>query len=156
MVVKSKGTIHLFFDNVTCDLRDRNGLKSFIRYLFSKEKKELESLNYVFCDDQYLLNINKRYLHRNEYTDIITFDLSRSSGKISGEIYISINRVRENAIVFNSPFQRELRRVMFHGALHLCGYADKTRAEKKRMREKEDAYLNSFEQRSTWKRPLDG
>jgi len=126
-------------------LNSRKQLKAFIRSVFEKECKTLNSLNYVFCDDEYLLEINKQYLKHDYYTDIITFDLSPDkAAAIIGEVYISVDRVKENAITHKSTLENELHRVIFHGALHLCGYKDKTAGQKKQMRSKEDFYLSKY------------
>jgi probable rRNA maturation factor len=123
------------------DLGHRTRLKSFIEQIFRKEGCKLEGLSYVFCSDRYLLQINQDYLHHNEYTDIITFDLSPTQAAILGEIYISVERVRENARLFSTTIKEELHRVIFHGALHLCGYKDKTPKDQAIMRQMEDKYL---------------
>ena len=102
---------------------------------------KLDALRYIFCSDKYLLEINRQYLNHDYYTDIITFNLSNHPEAVQGEIYISIDRVKDNARQFNASFTQELHRVIFHGALHLCGYKDKTAKEEKLMREKEDQYL---------------
>jgi len=133
--------ISFFFDNTSFTLKNRAALKSFIEGIFKKEKKQLSSLNYIFCTDKRLLEINKQYLNHDYYTDIITFDLSESKS-VEGEIYISIDRIKANARILNISIRDELRRVMIHGALHLCGYRDKTKAEKLIMRNREDHYLN--------------
>jgi len=119
----------------------RTLVKNVLRDIFKKERTPLEQLQYVFCSDEYLLEINQQYLQHNYYTDIITFDLSEKGGPVSGEIYISIDRVKENARHFQVPFQQELLRVIFHGALHLCGYKDKTKKDQEAMRKAEDKYL---------------
>jgi rRNA maturation RNase YbeY len=129
---------------VTITLKDRNILKNFIALLFKKERKKLQMLNYVFCSDKTLLKINQDYLHHDFYTDIITFNLS-SNSKIEGEIYISLDRVRENASIFETTIQQELLRVVLHGALHLCGYQDKTKKQKLIMQNKEEAYLQLWQ-----------
>ena len=130
-------------------LNHRNRLRLALNNLFAKEKRELSSLTYVFCDDNYLLNINQRFLNHDYFTDIITFDLTESAVPgIVGEIYVSIDRVKENAGVHKVQISNELHRVIFHGALHLCGYRDKSAAEAKSMRQAEDKYLKLFE-RST-------
>ena len=108
------------------------------------ENKILEKLTYIFCSDNYLLNINKKFLFHNTNTDIITFDLSDSKKIIKGEIYISVDRVKENTIRYNTTFTDEFLRVIFHGALHLCGFQDKKDSEKQLMRKKEDFYLKTF------------
>ena len=108
------------------------------------EGKSLKNLQYVFCSDAYLLHINQQYLQHDDFTDIITFDLSAGED-IEGEIYISSERVRENAGLHGNSFQHEMQRVIFHGALHLCGYKDKKKSEIQTMRDKEDAYLRLFD-----------
>lgn len=123
-------------------LPPRNGLKLFIEDIFKNEGATLDRLDYVFCDDEYLLQINKQFLQHDYYTDIITFRLSEKFLPITGEIYISIERVRENAKFFNVSLSEELLRVIFHGALHLSGFNDKTRQQIKLMRAKEDEYLS--------------
>jgi len=132
--------ISFFFDNTSVTLKNRTGLKSFIEGVFKREKKQLVSLNYIFCTDKRLLEINMQCLNHDYYTDIITFDLSESKA-IEGEVYISVDRVRDNAKGLSVSLQEELARVMIHGALHLCGYRDKTNAEKATMRTKENYYL---------------
>lgn len=118
--------------------------KEVIRHLFKKEKTRLEQLQYIFCSDEYLLAINKQHLNHNYYTDIITFDLSETPDAVTGEIYISIDRVRENAQTYKVPFKQELLRVIFHGALHLCGYKDKSEKDQQLMRKAEDKYLQYY------------
>lgn len=118
--------------------------KEVIRDLFKKEHTRLEHLQYIFCSDEYLLAINKQHLNHNYYTDIITFDLSETPDAVTGEIYISIDRVRENAHTYKVPFKQELLRVIFHGALHLCGYKDKTEKDQQLMRKAEDKYLQYY------------
>jgi probable rRNA maturation factor len=125
-------------------LRDRRRLKAFLIALFKKEKTAMEGLNYIFCTDKYLLQINQQFLQHNDYTDIITFNLATRKTPVEGEIYISLDRVRENAAFLHEYFYRELHRVIFHGALHLCGYKDKTNKESELMRQKEDYYLDQY------------
>lgn len=125
-------------------LRERIRLKSFLPTLFRKEKKQLAELQYIFCSDPYLLDINKQYLKHNYYTDIITFDLSERGQPINAEIYISVDRVRDNARSFGNTLKNELHRVIFHGALHLCGYKDKSQQDEKLMRKMEDQYLKLY------------
>ena len=137
--------INFYFER-KITLKNRKGLKLFIASIFEGEAKALMSLEYIFCSDEYLLNINKLYLDHDYYTDIISFDLRDSPKSPSkGEIYISIDRVRENADNYTVPVEQELHRVIFHGALHLCGYTDKTKAQQKKMRSKEDFYLAQYE-----------
>ncbi len=121
----------------------KSALKRWLDTVISGEKKELGRLSYVFCSDDYLLELNRKFLNHNYYTDILTFDYTE--GKIiNGEIYISIERVKENAVAYNQTFRQELLRTIVHGALHLCGNKDKTRTEKSSMRKKEDAALKLF------------
>ena len=135
-------SIHFFFENVPPNLKNKKKLKHFIDFLFKNEGKKINHLNYIFCTDQALLKINKKYLNHDFYTDIITFDVSSST--ISGDIYISTDRVRENAKTYQVGFQKELHRVIFHGALHLCGYNDKTSRQKKLMTKMEDYYMDLY------------
>ena len=124
--------------------RRPEGVNLLLARLFKKEKTKCASLSYIFCSDEYLLNINREFLMHDDYTDIITFDLSDRGDPVQGEIYISIQRVKDNAAEFKVPFKDELLRVMIHGALHLCGYKDKSKADKLDMRAKEEEYLRMF------------
>ena len=128
-------------------LTKKKEVKLLIANIFKQEGKELQYIDYIFCSDEYLLNINRSFLHHDYYTDIITFDLSENKG-IIGEVYISADRVKDNAITLQSTFFQEMLRVIFHGALHLCGYKDKKKSEITLMRQKEDYYLRSFEKRN--------
>lgn len=121
-------------------LNRKNVLKSLILELFINEGEVLNKLSYVFCSDEYVLEINKKFLGHNYYTDIISFDLSEEQA-VTGEIYISTDRVKENAIAYAVAYSNELCRVILHGALHLCGYKDKKKSEIIIMRKKEDYYL---------------
>ena len=130
--------------DATATLKNRVALKSFIEKRVKKEGLSIESLNYVFCSDKYLLEINKQFLDHNFYTDIISFDLSEEPGKLIGEVYISVDRVKENAKTHGASFTEELLRVIFHGALHFCGYKDKKPTDAKKMRQMEDLWLTAF------------
>ncbi|WP_276479510.1 rRNA maturation RNase YbeY [Paraflavitalea pollutisoli] len=131
-----------FLESVT--LKNRLTLKSFLRKLFKKEGIPMESLRYIFCSDDYLLDINRQYLQHDYYTDIITFNLAEPKHAVAGEIYISIDRVKENARQFETTLTDELHRVIFHGVLHLCGYKDKTKKEEELMRSKESSCLTAY------------
>ena len=133
-----------FFFQTPVNLRQRTRLKRFLEALFKKEKKSLQSLNYIFCSDKQLLEINRQYLNHDFYTDIITFELSPKNVPVEGEIYISIDRVKDNASTIREPLQKEILRVIFHGALHLCGYKDKTKEQIRRIRKKEDFYIELY------------
>jgi probable rRNA maturation factor len=136
--------VQFFFLETTITLKERNRLKAFIAELFKKEKKTLGELNYIFCSDKHLLSINKEFLQHDFYTDILTFDLSETKSRVDGEVYISLDRVRDNAIVFMSSLNKEFHRVIFHGALHLCGYKDKSQKEETAMRAAENKYLDLY------------
>ncbi|TAF46519.1 MAG: rRNA maturation RNase YbeY [Sphingobacteriales bacterium] len=133
--------IFFYQQEVSYTLKHKNKLRQWINQTILHEKHQLESLNFIFCSDNYLLTLNRQYLHHNTYTDIITFDNSETSGLIIGDIFISIDRIKENAKTFNSSFTNELHRVMIHGTLHLLGYKDKSAKAKKLMTQKEDEYL---------------
>lgn len=151
MVGKSKQSqpIHFYFEKVQPRLKNRNQLKTFISFLVGNEKRDLHSLNYIFCGDAVLLEINREYLAHDYFTDVISFDLSSTPKEILADIYISVDRVRENARSLKLPFSEEFHRVMIHGLLHLCGYNDKTDSQRKLMRNKEDFYLNLYFTRFT-------
>src|SRR4051812_19910682 len=106
-------------------LPGRLKLKQSIARLAKKENKDFESLDFIFCSDDYLQNINQSYLNHDDLTDIITFDLSDKGQPAKGEIFISVTRVKENSELYSVPFQDEMNRVIYHGVLHLCGYKDK-------------------------------
>ena len=123
---------------------EKKKLKDAVADLMENEGRAFESLDYIFCNDEYLLEINQAYLKHDDLTDIITFDLSDNPAMIKGEIYISVERVQDNSLLFNTSFRDELARVVFHGALHLCGYKDKSKKEQMEIRQKEDQYLKTF------------
>jgi rRNA maturation RNase YbeY len=118
--------------------------KKWLKKLAENEGFKISELSYIFMDDEALLRINIEYLQHDTYTDIITFDNSEKKGKIEGDIFISVDRVNENATKFKVDFETELRRVLAHGLLHLCGYKDKKKDEETLMRAKEDFYLNKW------------
>jgi probable rRNA maturation factor len=136
--------IQFFFTDRKITLANRTALKSFIASIFKREKKCAISLTYVFCSDEYLLDINKQFLQHDYYTDIITFDLSSIKEQIEGDIYISIDRVKDNAEQLCTTLKQELHRVIFHGILHLCGHKDKKPVDKKKMRALEEKYLKLY------------
>jgi len=126
---------------------NKNFLKSFVQYLFKEEQKNFAALTYVFTTDDHLLTLNLEYLGHNTLTDVITFNLSEVAEEIIGEVYISVERVKVNAKLYKKPFSNELRRVIFHGSLHLCGYNDKRKSEITIIRLKEDHYLSLFDEK---------
>lgn len=125
-------------------------LKKFIAEQAVKEAKKKLLVTYVFCSDEHLLSMNRQFLEHDFYTDIITFPLTETEKEIEAEIYISVDRVKDNATKFKSDFSEELHRVIFHGVLHLIGYKDKSKADKETMRTKENEWLRRF--KSTLKR----
>jgi rRNA maturation RNase YbeY len=125
-------------------LSQRTKLKAFIDFLCKTERKSIDEINFVFCSDDYLLTLNQQFLKHDTYTDIISFDYSEKPGPLIGEIYISVERVKDNAANLGSTFSQELHRVIFHGVLHLCGYKDKLKADRLLMRQKEDFYLREY------------
>ena len=170
--------------DVKFSLKQKRKLKEFIARQAKQSNNQTVKLSFIFCSDNYLLNINKKFLHHDYYTDIITFPPSEDKKHIEAEIYISVERVRDNAEKFKEQnsknkiqrtkgkrqdieskeqkakflkqkaeteqwFQEELNRVMFHGALHLLGYKDKTKAQKAEMRKMEDKWLGEFKKQST-------
>jgi probable rRNA maturation factor len=140
---KTQSTVLFHFPS-PCSLNNRRLLKVFIRSIFKKEKQPLERINIVFCDDKFLLTLNRQFLKHDYYTDILSFPLSGIGQPLIAEIYISTDRVKDNAKNLETSFREELHRVIFHGVLHFCGYGDKSPAEIKKMRALEDKYLKSY------------
>ncbi|MES2880748.1 MAG: rRNA maturation RNase YbeY [Bacteroidota bacterium] len=133
--------IHFHYLIHRFSFKHRNNLKLFLTSQLKKEQKLVDTINVIFCSDQYLLKINQEYLQHDFYTDIITFELSPPKARLVSDIYISIERVRENAKAYKVSFTKELHRIIFHGHLHLCGFDDKAPQAKKMMSEKEQDWL---------------
>lgn len=131
------------FQFIKVDTIDLNSTKNWIKTIIFSEKKILGDIMFVFCDDQFLLKRNIKYLNHDTLTDVISFDYSNEN-KVSGDILISIERVKENAKLYNQTFSTELNRVMAHGLLHLLGYNDKSKEEAKIMQSKENYYLSKL------------
>ncbi len=127
-------------ERISFECPNQERLEKWLTTVCSKENKQVGDLTYIFCSDKYLLNINRKHLQHDFYTDVITFDYSEDN-MVSGDVFISIDRVKENAQSIGCPFIDELHRVMVHGLLHLLGYNDKTAEEKSEMTEKEDCFL---------------
>lgn len=125
-------------------LKEKGKLREWFSTILETEHKKAGIINFIFCNDDYLLVLNKKFLNKNTYTDILTFQNNEPNHPISGDIFISIQRVNENSTIFKTTFSTELKRVMVHGILHLSGYIDNTKTEKDAMREKEDFYLKMF------------
>jgi probable rRNA maturation factor len=123
-------------------LKDKLKLKEWILNSIEEEGLTVNFISFNFCTDKYILELNNSALKHNYYTDIITFELNYKNESIEGDIYISIDRVKENAQILKESFINELHRVIIHGVLHLCGYKDKSSKDSKKMREKENYYLN--------------
>ncbi len=132
--------VRFFFEN-KFTLKNRRAIKLWLDQVAKNEKKSIEGVNYIFCDDNYLLEKNIKYLKHNTLTDIISFDYSQGNALL-GDVFISTERVAENAVTLGVEQIKELHRVMVHGLLHYCGYKDKTLKEKELMRMKEDYYLS--------------
>jgi probable rRNA maturation factor len=135
-----------YVQGVKTGLKNKRELSVFLDRLVHKHIAGIKTvhLNYIFCNDDYLLQINKEFLEHDSYTDIITFNLSEKINELSAEIYISINRVQENAGKYLASYNHELHRVIFHGALHLCGFKDKKDADKKEMYHQENLCLKEY------------
>lgn len=146
-------------ENIKFTLKNKTLLKKWIKSIVDKKKQKTGEITFVFCSDDYLLNINKQYLHHDTYTDIVTFDYSTdnlekvsksgnhkkngmASRTISGDIFISIDRIKENAEKYSKSFENELNRVIIHGILHLLGFTDKTKTAKEEMTKQENSCLN--------------
>ncbi|EMY82697.1 metal-dependent hydrolase, putative [Psychroflexus gondwanensis ACAM 44] len=132
-----------FYSTTDFDISNQEEYRLWLLSVIKSEQKTLGELTYVFCSDEYLLDINQSYLQHDTLTDIITFDYTEGDS-ISAEIYISIDRVKENAKEFSVDFEKELKRVMAHGVLHCCGYKDSTEEEKDLMRAKENLKIELF------------
>ncbi|PDH49154.1 MAG: rRNA maturation RNase YbeY [Bacteroidetes bacterium MED-G21] len=130
-----------FYSVRTFSLKTEAAVTACIKAITAEESREIGNITFVFCDDNYLLKINKEFLDHDTYTDIITFDYS-AGNEIISEIYVSTDRVEENAKKHKQTFEKEMHRVMIHGVLHLCGYNDKLAEEKQIMRDKENHYLS--------------
>ena len=138
--------VRFYEQEVKSGLKDRRKLSSYLQSLIRRQKTQVKDVQlvYVFCDDDYLVEINMDYLNHATLTDIITFDLSEEPETMQGEVYISTERVRENAGKYKVTYEMELHRVIFHGALHLCGFKDKKKADKERMRQEENLCLSQY------------
>jgi len=137
----SGNNIFVNFVDKRTNLINKKNLIRILLEIVSRENKQISYINYNFCSDEYLLEINKKHLNHNYFTDIITFELNPKDGPIEADIYLSLERVKENSKVINTPYLQELKRVMIHGLLHCCGYLDKTKKQQQIMRKKEDEYL---------------
>jgi rRNA maturation RNase YbeY len=134
--------IRYFEEDISFKFRGKRKSRAWINDTIAREGFRAGVINFIFCSDSYLHDMNIKHLGHDSFTDIITFDLSERPEEITGDIFISIDRARENAGSYGSSMQNEVRRLLVHGILHLCGYGDKSDAEKQAMRQKEDYYLS--------------
>lgn len=133
--------INFFSEDISFNLKQKTILRNWIRKIVKTKGAKIAEINYIFCSDEYLKEVNLQYLQHDYYTDIITFDNSEEEDLLEGDIYISIDRVKENSQHFSKLFENELHRVMIHGILHLLGIGDKTEEEARKMRQEEEASL---------------
>lgn len=138
--------IYFYEEEVKAQLKNKLALKQFLKAVVAEHLPAVKqiNMNYIFCDDAYLLQINQDFLQHDTYTDIITFDLSESERTLDAEIYVSVERLQDNAEKFGVTYERELHRVIFHGTLHLCGFKDKKKEEQLLMKQMEDQCLASY------------
>ena len=136
--------IHFFNEDADFILKGKNNFRTWLKKVADKEGFKVKHLNYIFCSDEYLHKINVDYLDHDTFTDIITFDNSESNNTIEGDIFVSIERVKENSRTLNTIFDEELKQVIVHGLLHLCGYDDHSVEDKAEMRQLESKYIEIF------------
>jgi len=139
----NKPEIYFFSENIKFTLKHKGSIKKWIVESISYENRNAGSINFIFCNDKYLIKINKTYLNKDTLTDVIAFNYCKKK-IISGDIYISYERIKENAKKFNLPVENEILRIIIHGILHLVGYKDKTDKDKLIIRGKEDFFINEF------------
>ena len=140
--------IHFFSEDISFNLKKKTLIRKWIKEIIKQKGAELNEINYIFCSDPYLKQVNIDYLDHHYFTDIITFDNTEEGGKMEADIFISIDRVKENSLEYSRNFEDELHRVIIHGVLHLLGLPDKTKEEQKLMRQEEDqclSFLSSLE-----------
>lgn len=142
-MIKTQSRVQFHF-LLPFSLRNRKALKTFIIWIFQKERRIVESVEIIFCNDARLLSLNKQYLKHDFYTDILSFPLSDPGEPLIAEIYISVDRVRENAKSLDISFKEEMHRVIFHGILHFCGYKDKSASQIREIRAAETKYLKAY------------
>ncbi len=135
---------NFFSEKKSFSIPNKKKIRVLIKQLCLSEKKDLSFLNLIFCSDEYLLEINKKHLNHDYFTDVITFDFSEDNKNIEGDVYISVDRVADNAIKYKQEKDSELIRTIIHGTLHLFGYKDKTKKEKEIMTSKENKYLSLY------------
>jgi len=142
--MEQTGVINFFSEDITWTLRNKRLIRTWLSRLFFKEGLQVGEVNYIFCSDRYLFDLNVKYLEHHTLTDTITFTYSTDNEPITGDVFISYERVKENAQKMKVKFSDEVLRLIAHGALHLCGYNDKLPEEKRVMTNKEDFYLLQY------------
>ena len=135
--------VHFYKEDTGYLLASKREIRAWLLSVLEQEQKKTGEISFIFCSDEYLLTLNKQYLNASYLTDVITFDYCEDDF-ISGDIFISVDRVKENAKLYQQTTSKEMHRVILHGVLHLCGYKDKTEKEIQQMREKEEYYLQQF------------
>jgi len=135
---------NFFSENKNFKISNKKEIRALLKKICKKENKKISFINYVFCSDNRLLEINKKYLNHTSLTDVVTFNFSTNKKNIEGDVYISIDRVKENAKKYKETFKKELLRIIIHGLLHLIGFLDKTKEEKNTMTLKENEYLSLY------------
>jgi len=138
--------IYFFTENITFNLKRKTLIRDWVRSVIWSEQKQAGNINFIFCDDDYLSKINVKYLKHNTLTDIVTFSYGENQKEVTGDIFISLPRVKENAKIFKVTSEIELYRVMIHGILHLMGYTDLTKEEKEAMRNLENSCLEKLKE----------
>jgi probable rRNA maturation factor len=136
-------SIQYFNEDIAFPKVKKRITSNWIKQVIALEEKRVGDISFIFCSDEYLLDVNRKYLNHDYFTDIITFD-NVEGKKINGDIFISVDRVKENSIDFETSFDNEIHRILIHGVLHLLGYKDKAKKDKNLMTEKEDLYLKLF------------
>ena len=136
--------IVFFNEDIDFKFQHKNLLKKWLKKVAETEGFKMKNLNYIFCSDEYLHKINVEYLEHDTYTDIITFDNSEEESDIEGDIFVSIERIKDNSQELKTVFEDEFKRVLVHGLLHLCGYDDHSDEDELMMRNKEDFYIQQF------------
>ncbi|MBS1589886.1 MAG: rRNA maturation RNase YbeY [Bacteroidetes bacterium] len=138
--------VRYFEQDVSAKLKDKRKLSQFLLQIIRQKRPDLKTidLTYIFCNDTFLLDLNQRFLNHDTLTDIITFDMSENNHSLLSEIYISVERIAENARKFENAYLKELHRIIFHGTLHLCGFKDKTPNEKAIMTQEENHCLSQY------------
>jgi len=141
--MRSRERISFQTQDIVLVLKEKNKIRQWIVDAIKNESKKTGDITCIFCSDEYLLSMNQQYLHHDDYTDVITFDYTEGD-RISGDIFMSVERILDNSIQLKTTPEEELHRVMIHGVMHLCGYKDKLPKERANMTKKEDQYLKIF------------